>query len=175
MENNFSDDFASKLKSRRKSKITNEKNLLRRLTPDRKTKGVRQSFMENIKNTEGKKLLILLKIKCPGCMNQLKDKAKSHYWIHNPCSTKVYIDETGDLSCENKSCKKFFIKSAKFYCGEDHGVEYSQYTDLSDLLQALAHGVESIRQGLTDKFEIHEWITRLSINISIRWEEEKLL
>lgn len=132
----------------------------------------RNSFMQHLENSQGQKLRIRLFIKCPGCFNDKSKESEASYWQHKECNTSVYIEETGYLSCENAKCKKFFIKRARFYCSRDHGVEYTQYTNMGDMLLAIGHGLESIKNGFQDKTKINEWSTMLAVNISLNWEKE---
>ena len=135
-------------------------------------KKARNSFIRNLENSEGQKLKIKLFIKCPGCFNDKTKESTGSYWQHKECATSIYLEETGYLSCENAKCKKFFIKRARFYCNRDHGVEYTQYTNMGDMLMAIGHGLESIKNGFQDKTRINEWSTMLAVNICNNWEKE---
>ena len=142
------------------------------INKDDDIKKARNSFMQNLENSKGQKLRIRLFIKCPGCFNDKSKDSAASYWHHTECNTSIYIEETGYLSCENTKCKKFFIKRARFYCNQDHGVEYTQYTNMGDMLLAIGHGLESIKNGFQDKTKINEWSTMLAVNICANWEKE---
>jgi hypothetical protein len=135
---------------------------------DKQFTETKKEFLKNWENLEDDKMRVKLIIKCPGC----EKKSKPTPWQHRTCGTSIYIEETGFLSCED-GCKKFFIQQAKFYCNKDHGVEYTQYTDLSDLLQAYMHGIESIKNSIVDQSKIQQFITILMVNISNNWDKWK--
>ena len=190
-KNNFADKYLKKgvdftkprsvFNKKLESNKENEKKddfglfLLNKLTQkDEDIKTNRSTFIENLEKSKDHKMKIKLFIKCPGCFNDKSDAsivAEPKYWQHKICGTSVYIEETGFLSCE-KDCKKFFIKKAKFYCNVDHGVEYTQYTDLQDMMMAISHGVASIKKGFADQSEVDVWAAMLAVNISMNWEKE---
>jgi len=123
----------------------------------------KEKFMQNWESLAENKMRV--RLKCPSCEN----KAKPIAWNHLACGTAIYIEETGYLSCE-KNCTKFFIQKAKFKCSQDHGVEYTQYTNLADLLQPYMHGIESIKNGIVDQSKLQQFILVLMVNISNNWE-----
>ena len=139
---------------------------------DNDVRTARNSFMENYESNKDKKMKIKLFIKCPGCFFDKSDAAVAKYWFHKSCGTAVYIEETGYLSCEKETCKKFFIRRAKFYCNRDHGVEYTQYNSLSDMMMAITHGLDSLKNGLKDQSKVNQFAALFAVNVYDNWEKE---
>ena len=171
-------DLAKKLESNKENEKKDDFGLClkEKLTQkDEEIKSNRSSFIEFLEKGKNQKMRIKLFIKCPGCFSDKSDASivtEPKFWQHRTCGTSVYIEETGYLSCE-KDCQKFFIKKARFYCSVDHGVEYTQYTDLTDMMMAISHGITSVRKGLKDQSEVLMWAATLTHNISMNWEDEK--
>jgi len=117
------------------------------------------------------KMRVRLIAKCPGC----DEKNKPTQWIHRLCETGVFIEETGYLSCDKTTCKKFFIRNAKFFCNKDHGVEYTQSKELSDLIQIIMHGVDSIKTDtFIDQHRMGQFILKLMEGLTANWDQSEI-
>ena len=109
-------------------------------------------------------------INCPKC------KGEANYWCHVACLTTTYIDDEGFIYCENSTkgklkCQKVFIQKARFNCSkQEHGIEYVNFESLGDFLMAMGAAVNSIENSEYDQNKFHEFVQRLTKNISKHWK-----
>ena len=110
---------------------------------------------------------------CPGYFQRTCDNKDPVNWVHESCSTRVYIDTEGDLFCD-KGCYvpsyRRFIQYWRFSCRYHQG-QYFQFATLSDLCNALGNASTAVNSYYSgNKAAINAFYKKLSARISQNWE-----
>ena len=111
---------------------------------------------------------------CPGFFMGKGCSAGVVNWVHATCSQKVWIDRSGDITCDG-SCyipsSSRFIQFWRFACGAHSGTYYS-YRTVSDMLQAIANASYAITNYYSgNKKACHSFVKDLTKSITDRWDE----
>ncbi|KAM3126685.1 hypothetical protein pb186bvf_021210 [Paramecium bursaria] len=88
-----------------------------------------------------------------------------HNWHHESCSSQSYINNKGDISCED-GCGEYFIKEARFRCPEN--MNYKSFQHTSQILIALAIALQSAEFDLKDQ-QMVEFACKLNMEVMKRW------
>ncbi|CAK66088.1 unnamed protein product (macronuclear) [Paramecium tetraurelia] len=124
----------------------------------------------NLPQRDDDKLIVVpLEFKClEDCVCKSQEKRT---WYHKKCGKPSFINEKGDIFCENlqNGCSSYFIKDASFQCDEaKKNNTWYQFKNASEICMALGKALQAAENKL-ESVKLLKFTHQILIQLGQRW------